>query len=125
MKERNQFIYQIFALILLFTTAVGNLTVVSAQTKSKPATAKCSGAWTGSITYTRTQSMTDNKTVKRVSQRGEDKREWDMRLNYKASVAVLEAPEKNGSNTGKARIEHKFSSVEKTIAREENSCDRG
>jgi pimeloyl-ACP methyl ester carboxylesterase len=97
-------------------TAAGN---------AKQAVAKCSGAWTGNVSYTRTQSMTDSKTVKRVSNRGEDKRDWEMRYNYKASVAVLESPERNGSNTGKARIEHNFSSIDKTIAREENSCDRG
>jgi hypothetical protein len=96
----------------------------TASNNSKPA-AKCSGAWTGNVTYTRTQTMTDSKTVKRVSNRGEDKRDWEMRYNYNASVAVLESPERNGSNTGKARIEHNFSSIEKTIAREENSCDRG
>jgi hypothetical protein len=97
-------------------TAAGN---------AKQTAAKCSGAWTGNVTYTRMQMMTDSKTVKRVSNRGEDKRDWEMRYKYKASVAVLEAPERNGSNLGKARIEHEFSSIDKTIAREENSCDRG
>ncbi len=100
----------------------------NAQTASggtKQTAQKCSGAWTGNVNYTRTQTMTDSKTVKRVSNRGEDKRNWEMRYNYKASVAVLESPERNGSNTGKARIEHNFSSIEKTTAREENSCDRG
>lgn len=97
----------------------------TAANQTKSGAPKCSGAWTGNITYARAQSMTDSKTVKRVSNRGEDKRDWEMRYNYKASVAVLESPERNGSNTGRARIEHNFSSVEKTIAREENSCDRG
>jgi pimeloyl-ACP methyl ester carboxylesterase len=97
----------------------------TAQTKPKPAPAKCSGAWTGNVTYTRTQSMTDSKTENRVSGRGKDTRNFEMRYNYNASVAVLEAPEKNGSNVGKARIEHNFTSSQKTEAREENSCDRG
>lgn len=91
---------------------------------NKPA-GKCNGAWTGNITYTRDQSMTDTKTVERVSNRGKDTRNWEMRFNYKASVAVLESPEKNGSNVGKANIDHTFSSIDKTEAREENSCDRG
>ncbi|HEY0051350.1 MAG TPA: alpha/beta fold hydrolase [Pyrinomonadaceae bacterium] len=109
----------------------GSVLNVAAQTRrasnqqTPKSAAKCSGAWTGNVTYTRTQTTTDSKTVKRVSNRGEDKREWEMRYNYKASVAVLEAPEKNGSNIGKGRIEHKFSSIDKTVAREENSCDRG
>ena len=69
--------------------------------------------------------MTDTKTTQRVSNRGKDTRNWEMRYNYKASVAVLESPERNGSNIGKANIDHTFVSNEKTEAREENSCDRG
>jgi triacylglycerol esterase/lipase EstA (alpha/beta hydrolase family) len=134
MKERNRIFNKLFNLSLIFTIICGNFSAfaqvrsgskTASSTQSKQAAPKCSGAWTGNITYTRTQGMTDSKTVKRVSNRGEDKRDWEMKYNYKASVAVLEAPEKNGSNLGKARIEHKFSSVEKTEAREENSCDRG
>jgi hypothetical protein len=77
-----------------------------------------SSAWTGVITYTRTQSMKDNKTIKRVSGRGEDKRDWHMKYDYKAQVAVIEAPEKNGSNFGKANISHTFSSIETTSSTE-------
>ena len=125
MKERIGFINRTFALILLFTIICGNFSAF-AQTKSKPAAAtKCSGAWTGSITYSRYQKMTDNKTTPRVSGRGEDKRDWEMIYDYKASVAVVEAPEKNGSNIGKATITHDFSSTEKITAVEKNSCDRG
>ncbi|HEX8367435.1 MAG TPA: hypothetical protein VF604_02620 [Pyrinomonadaceae bacterium] len=127
---------KLFLIVLCLNVLSGNVLSAAAQTRrasNQPASSnqpnksapKCSGAWTGNITYTRTQTMTDSKTVKRVSNRGEDKRDWEMRYNYKASVAVLETPEKNGSNIGKARIEHKFSSIDKTIAREENSCDRG
>lgn len=98
-------------------------TVASNQTKtSSPA---CSGVWTGNITYTRTQTMTDTKVTPRVSNRGKDTRNFEMRYNYQASVAVLESPEKNGSNIGKARIEHNMTSIETGIAQEENSCDRG
>ncbi|HEX8237658.1 MAG TPA: hypothetical protein VF600_16995 [Abditibacteriaceae bacterium] len=92
---------------------------------SKAAAPERSGAWTGVITYTRTQSKTDNKTVKRVSGRGEDKRDWEMKYDYKAQVAVMEAPEKNGSSIGKANISHTFSSIETTSSTESNSCDRG
>lgn len=124
MQRRFIFVKQFIALIIIFSFS----TTVFTQTKKTAATnqpKKCSGAWTGNITYTRTQTMTDSKTTKRVSNRGEDTRNWEMRYNYKASVAVLEAPEKNGSNVGKARIEHNFSSIETSIAKEENSCDRG
>jgi pimeloyl-ACP methyl ester carboxylesterase len=96
-----------------------------ASNQPKASANKCSGAWTGNITYTRTQTMTDHKVTPRVSSRGKDTRNWEMKYNYKASVAVLESPEKNGSNIGKARIEHNLTSIEKTVAQEENSCDRG
>jgi pimeloyl-ACP methyl ester carboxylesterase len=132
----NRLFKKLFLIVLCLSVLNGSVLNAIAQTRraanqqvsgnqpSKSAP-KCSGAWTGNVTYTRTQTMTDSKTEKRVSTRGEDKRDWEMRYNYKASVAVLESPEKNGSNQGKARIEHRFSSVDKTVAREENSCDRG
>ena len=133
----NGLFKKLFLIVLCLGVLNGNVPNAAAQTRrasnqqqtssNQPNKAgqKCSGAWTGNVTYTRTQTMTDSKTVKRVSNRGEDKRDWEMRYNYKASVAVLETPERNGSNVGKARIEHKFSSIDKTVAREENSCDRG
>lgn len=113
-----------FAVILSVLTGVFQ---ISGQTRRTAASGapKCSGAWTGSVTYTRRQTMTDSKTVNRVSNRGKDKRDWEMRYNYQASVAVLESPERNGTNIGKARIEHTMTSIEKTDAQEENSCDRG
>jgi hypothetical protein len=39
---------------------------------SKAKTQSCSDAWTGVINYTRTQTNSNNKTVQRVSGRGED-----------------------------------------------------
>lgn len=87
--------------------------------------AKCSGAWTGTITYTRTQSVTDNKTTPRVSGRGEDTRNWEMKYDYKAQVTVVEAPDRNSSSIGKGTVTHSFSSSETTKSVERNSCDRG
>ena len=84
-----------------------------------------SEAWTGVITYTRTQSQADSKTIERVSGRGKDTRNWEMNYNYKATVGVLESPEKNGSSIGQATIAHSFSSKETSVAVEKNSCDRG
>lgn len=119
---------KLFSLLLCAIVLWSGVFNAFAQTR-KPAAAngqtKCSGAWTGNITYTRTQGMSDTKTTDRVSNRGKDTRNFEMRYNYKASVAVVESPERNGSNTGKARIEHRFTSTDKTEAREENSCDRG
>lgn len=97
----------------------------SAVATTKTSLPKSSGAWTGSITYTRTQSMSQSKTVPRVSGRGEDKSDWEMKYDYKAQIAVLEAPEKNGSSVGRASITHSFSSIEQTNSTEKNSCDRG
>src|SRR4051812_25521502 len=77
-----------------------------AAKSSATAAAKCSGAWTGNITYTRTQTMNDNKTVQRVSNRGKDTTKWEMRYNYVASVGVVESPERNGSSIGRASIDH-------------------
>jgi pimeloyl-ACP methyl ester carboxylesterase len=86
---------------------------------------KCSGAWTGIITYTRTQSSSNSKTVERVSGRGQDTTTFEMKYDYKASMAVVEAPEKNGSSNGIATINHNFTSSEKVVGKEKNSCDRG
>ncbi len=118
---------------IIFTILFTNLSAF-AQTKrtnsssaktQKTSAPKCSGAWTGVVTYTRTQAMSDNKTVDRVSGRGKDTREWQMNYNYTAKVAVVEAPERNGSSIGKATISHSFHSIEKISAVEKNSCDRG
>jgi pimeloyl-ACP methyl ester carboxylesterase len=101
-------------------------TATASKPPTKSASSACaSSAWTGTITYTRTQSMSDSKTVKRVSGRGEDQRDWQMNYTYTARVSVLEAPEKNGSSIGRANISHSFLSVEKNNATERNSCDRG
>jgi uncharacterized alpha/beta hydrolase family protein len=87
---------------------------------SKP---KCSGGWSGTIKYTRTQSRSDSKTIERVSARGQDTRNWEMKYRYKALVAVLDKPD--GTSDGKATIEHSMTSDETVDAVEKNSCDRG
>ncbi len=101
----------------------GNQTAANNAKQTAPQ--KCSGAWTGTIRYTRTQTMTNNKTEPRVSGRGEDTTDWEMKYDYKAQVSVIESPEKNGSSAGRATVEHKFSSIETVSAIEKNSCDRG
>jgi pimeloyl-ACP methyl ester carboxylesterase len=125
-------------LALLLATA-GNTLSVAAQTRRasnagaqttsaaqpKKAAQTCSAAWTGRVTYARTQSDAHSKTVPRVSGRGEDKTDFEMSYNYRATVAVVEAPEKNGSSVGKASVNHSFTSTETVVAKESNSCDRG
>ena len=117
-----------YSFLFCFALLSGNFAAL-AQTKkagqTKTSAPQCSGAWTGVVTYTRTQSMTENKTEDRVSGRGKDTRNWEMKYDYTAKVAVVESPEKNGSSIGKATIDHNFSSIEKISAVEKNSCDRG
>ncbi|HEV2707552.1 MAG TPA: hypothetical protein VGV59_16665, partial [Pyrinomonadaceae bacterium] len=103
----------------------GGRTQTAAATQPQQKSPACSGAWTGVVTYTRTQSASNNKTVQRVSGRGEDTTDWQMRYNYRGTVAVVESPERNGSSIGKANINHSFSSIETVEAKEKNSCDRG
>lgn len=129
---------QIYIFLLLSLSC--NVLLVPAQTRrtgtrqgTQPAAASptkakaqsCSGAWTGVINYTRTQTNSNNKTVQRVSGRGEDTTDWQMNYNYRAAVSVLESPEKNGTSAGRASISHTFSSTETVSAKERNSCDRG
>jgi hypothetical protein len=129
-------IRQLFSATLLMCMTAG---AVPAQTRRAPAktptqtaaaaptkkAAACSGAWTGVVTYTRTQGLTNNKTVPRVSGRGEDTTQAEMRYEYRATVAVVESPERNGSSVGRANVNHTFTSSETVTGRERNSCDRG
>jgi pimeloyl-ACP methyl ester carboxylesterase len=132
MKTSLFAVRKLFVFLTLISLFIPTLTV-SAQRRSNstvasnkaPAATKCSGAWTGTISYTRRQSQSDNKTVKRVSGRGEDTRNWEMKYDYQARVAVVEAPERNGSSVGKGTINHNFTSIETIDAVEKNSCDRG
>lgn len=132
MRDRQNLSNKLYALAIVISIFTGTIQTF-AQTrrtatvanKSSAAAPKCTGAWTGSVKYTRTQSMSDNKTVERVSARGKDTRDWQMKYDYSAQVAVIESPERNGSSLGRATINHSFSSIEKVLAIEKNSCDRG
>ncbi|HEY0172395.1 MAG TPA: hypothetical protein VGB98_15340 [Pyrinomonadaceae bacterium] len=134
----NRKLRQLCSAVLLAGLASG-LVPAGAQTRRAPAkaagqtaaatapkkAAACSGAWTGVVTYTRTQTNTNNKTVPRVSGRGEDTTNWEMKYDYRATVAVLESPERNGSSVGRATVNHTMTSNETVTAKERNSCDRG
>ena len=109
--------------VLVFGQAPKSGRVASA--KAPAAGAECSGAWTGSVTYARMQSMSNEKTTQRVSARGEDKTRWEMKYEYKANVTVVEDPARNGSSVGKATVTMNSFSNEITNATEKNSCDRG
>ncbi|MDI1242299.1 MAG: hypothetical protein PSX80_10300 [bacterium] len=117
---------------LVIASIFGSQTALFAQTRKgsvaankAPSATKCTGAWTGLVTYTRTQSMTDNKKVERVSGRGYDTRKWEMKYDYRARVSVVDGVEGNGSSDAKATVRHFMSSDETVDAVELNSCDRG
>ena len=130
--QNNSLTHKLFAFLLTMSAAVTPFSTF-AQTKrggtiasnKKASAPKCSGAWTGTISYNRTQGASDNKTEDRVSGRGKDTRKWEMKYDYSARVSVVESPEQNGASDGKATITHNFSSIERIDAVEKNSCDRG
>ena len=118
--------------ILVIASILGSQTALFAQTRKTavaankaPAAGKCTGAWTGLVTYTRTQSSTNNKKVERVSGRGYDTTRSEMNYNYRARVAVVDGAEGNGQSDAKASVRHFFSANETVDAVELNSCDRG
>ena len=133
MTRNSRLVSTLFAALTLISLAAPFITLeaqtrrgaATASARTKPAAAKCNGAWTGSIIYTRTQSMSDTKTTERVSTRGKDTTTIEMKYDYKAQVAVVESPEQNGRSEGKATINHSFTSSDTTKAVEKNSCDRG
>jgi len=124
--------FNIFKQSIVLVVLVSCSTSVFAQAKkpagakpAKPAAQKCSGAWVGSVKYTRTQTNNENKTTPRASMMGEDSTNREFKYEYKARVVVAESPEKNGSTRAKATIKSKLSSIETTSSTEKVSCDRG
>src|SRR5688572_26904751 len=88
-----------FLSLLLVSVFLGGAVTASGQSAKKTDSASGrSSAWTGVVTYTRTQSQTDSKTVERVSGRGKDTRNWEMKYDYKATVGVIEDPNKADSS---------------------------
>jgi triacylglycerol esterase/lipase EstA (alpha/beta hydrolase family) len=127
--RKNVFTKLVIAVLVAYLAVPGFVlaqrrTAIAAN-KSAASAPKCSGAWTGVVTYRRTQGQTDNKKVERVSGRGYDTRNWEMKYEYNARVTVMEAPEGNGSSKGVGSVTHNFSSIETIDAVELNSCDRG
>src|SRR5687768_839424 len=96
-------------------------TGVAVAQKAPAGQACTSSAWTGTVSYSRNQNMSDNKTIERVSGRGKDTRDFQMNYNYKAVVAVTEDRARKGTSVGKAQISHSMSSTETSHAQELNS----
>lgn len=123
MKVKEVIVLIVYMLMFLASIVSTPMPGFGQKAKSATPTAKCSGGWSGTVKYTRTQSLSDTKTEDRVSARGKDTTRTEMKYKYKALVAVLDRPD--GSTDGRATIEHAFSSEENTEAVEKNSCDRG
>src|SRR5436190_5359646 len=119
--------------IMFFTSLLCSSLSVFAQTpkgglsaaSKKPSASKCSGAWTGVITYTRTHRVTDIKRTPRVSGRGEDNRNFELKGDYNAQIVVMESPAKDGSSIARAAITSTMSATDISEAVEKNSCDQG
>lgn len=109
---------------LLAITLVMPSSFVFAQKKgTKPVASKCSGAWTGTVTYTRYQFTKNEKTTTRVTN-GTDENETTFKQDYKAQILVTDGTVM-GKNAAKANVDSLLSMREKTVSKERNSCDRG
>jgi pimeloyl-ACP methyl ester carboxylesterase len=94
--------------------------------QSGQSTQSCaSSAWTGTVTYSRTQSMSHSKTAGLVSGRGKETVDFQMNSDYRAVVAVTADPQRKAASIGSANAEHTMISRESKVATESNSCDRG
>ncbi|MCW1431108.1 alpha/beta fold hydrolase [Novosphingobium sp. JCM 18896] len=83
--------------------------------------AQCSSGWTGTINYSRTQALSDNKTVDRVSRKGTETTNFNLAYNYGASIAVR-AEGGAGLSAGRANIAMTSSSTETRSAQDQDVC---
>src|SRR3982751_2945995 len=119
MRPRRNFFTQILFIVACFhLISPGSSALAQRKAASAP---KCSGEWTGTVTYDRRQARSNQKKVERVSGRGYDSTNWEMKYEYHARVVVTDVPGKSPLAT----INHKFTSTETVDAVELNSCDRG
>jgi pimeloyl-ACP methyl ester carboxylesterase len=110
----------------VLSLGLASILSASALAQNAPARQACtSSAWTGTASYSRTQYFSHSNTAKRVSGRGEDTKDSEMDYRYKALLAVVESPDRDGSSVATATVEHTRTFRETGISRESNSCDRG
>lgn len=93
--------------------------------KKKPVAKKCSGAWTGVVTYTRVHRQTNRQETPRVSGRGTDVRDYEMKGDWEAQIVVAQDETDEGSSYSRATVVSSLAFTDKTEAIEKNSCDRG
>jgi hypothetical protein len=120
-----KFTRKLFISLLILSVLSNSLFAQKTASTKKAAAPKCSGAWTGTVTYTRTQSANNDKTVERVSGRGKDTTHFEMSYNYTAQAVIAESPAMDGTSIAKATINHTMTSKETVHGVESNSCDRG
>jgi len=85
--------------------------------------AQCVSGWTGSINYSRTQSMSSNKTVPRISGKGTETSNFNLAYHYGARIAVR-AQAGSSVSTGLANINMTSSSTETKSAQDIDVCPR-
>jgi hypothetical protein len=93
--------------------------------KKRPTAGKCSGAWTGVVTFMRTHKQEDTKRTERVSMRGVDVKSYEIKGEYSAQIVVSENPTRDGSSVARANVAQDWKMTERTEAVERNSCDQG
>jgi pimeloyl-ACP methyl ester carboxylesterase len=120
-----KFTRKLFISLLIISVLSNSLFAQKTASTKKAAAPKCSGAWTGTVTYTRTQSANNDKTVERVSGRGKDTTHFEMSYNYTAQAVIAESPAMDGTSIAKATVNHTMTSKETVHGVESNSCDRG
>jgi pimeloyl-ACP methyl ester carboxylesterase len=98
--------------------------VTQAGAPQDPPQETCSGAWTGSITLTESSSFADNKTTERISKRGQDRTNFELKHDLQAQVSVIESPDKKGTSVGQASINVTNTFNNQTVAVEQNFCQR-
>ena len=86
-----------------------------------PAIAQCTSGWTGTISYTRSQSVSDNKTVPRVTGKGTETTNFSMTYEYGAQVLVRALPEA-GLSGGRANINVASVATETKAAQDQQIC---
>jgi hypothetical protein len=123
MLNHGKFLHKLLCLLAITMVLPGSF-AFGQKKGAKPVASKCSGAWTGTVTYMRRHIIKDNKKTPRVSN-GVDEREFRMTYEYVAKVLVTEGTANTKNNVAKASVDMTMTSRDKTESKEKNSCDRG
>jgi hypothetical protein len=74
MRQNRSFVSQLASGLILASLLSSDAAAQRSPGSATSTQSKCSGAWTGNVTYTLTQDLSENKTVDRVSGRGKETR---------------------------------------------------